>query len=172
MAKFTRQILIDVTNEILSPSWQLRNVAVNALYEIAQFSPELITILQWRDIIAHQPPNELILEIPDVRALRLPSDAVPAFSAWATYAAERGLRSNPDNLIFPAIRDDQYRLDEPLSIEYAQARWDADDVAEPTRRDVRDVAALCLGRVRGSRGFYPATIAQLKWDDLTELDFS
>lgn len=88
MTTFTRQILIDVVNEILSPSWQLRNAAVHAFHDIAQFAPELIVNLRWGDILAHHPSTELILETPYVKALRLPSEAVPAFTAWMTYAVE------------------------------------------------------------------------------------
>lgn len=171
MAAFTRQILIDVTNEILSPSWQLRNAAVHAFHDIAQFSPELIANLQWGDILAHLPPTELILETRDVRALRLPSEAVPAFSAWATYAEERGWCGYCNNLVFPNIRDHQYRLNETLDLRYVEARWEADDIAEPGNQDLRDVAALVLARVRGVRGENPAAIAQMRWGDLSEIDY-
>ena len=169
--KFTRRILIDVANEILSPSWQLRNAATCSFYEVAQFSPELISSFRWRDVIRHQAPTELVIRTPDVRALQLPSQAVPPFAAWATYAAERGWRANPDNLIFPSFRDHQYRLDEVLDLRYVTAGWEADDIAEPTNQDLRDVAALVLARVRGMRGDNPAQIVQMQWGDLSERDF-
>ena len=172
MAAFTRQILIDVTNEILSPSWQLRNAAVFSMHHAARLSMNLITSLRWTDVVHHSPPSQLVVSSPDVQVLQLPAESVPAVSAWMTFSAERGLR-DPDNRMFPTIRNHRYVPAEPMT-DYetrASEAWFWDYIADPTYQDYRDVAALCLGRVRGRRGLNPATIAQTRWQDLTEFDF-
>lgn len=169
--QFTKRLLAKVVNETLSPTWQIRNAAGNALHQ-AMLTTDLIAAFRWRDVILHRPPSHLIVAIPGVKALRLPQELVPAVSAWFTVAAEKDLRTDPDHFVFPTIVANRYVPSSPMNEQEIRSMtvWTADDVAEPTNQDLRDVAALILGHVRGARGVYPVTIAQTRWGDLDEFD--
>ena len=173
MPLLSEETLVDVVNEILFPGTLLRDEAARALLRTG-LTGGLIRQLRWRDVLRHAPPDDLIIQTPGVWALRMdPMDATPKFSAWVTYSAERQWRTDPDHFIFMPTRNLRYAPTEAMTgAELGRLlSQNPDGFHEPTYKDRRDIAVLCLARALGRRGKNPATIAQTRWGELEEGDF-